>query len=63
MGTDGEYWADGVPKCKCGCRDLIVRISSSVVIDRDKDLTVISEYYDDEQDTDIICRKCKTELK
>jgi len=60
MGTNGEYWADGVPQCECGCTDLIVRLTKQCGIMRNKELNVTSEYYDEGEDEKILCRNCKT---
>jgi hypothetical protein len=37
MGTDGEFFADGVPRCKCGCVNLKILITKpTLFVDREQ---------------------------
>ena len=62
MGTTGEYLADGVEKCECGCTDLIVKKETKMTIKRNNDCNVTNEYDDNSEDFTIMCEKCKEVL-
>lgn len=62
MGSIGEQYADGVPKCKCGSTDIVVETTSYLFVKRDKKLNVKDEFEGDEQDIRITCRDCEEEV-
>ena len=62
MGTIGEYYADGIEKCDCGSTDIIVIITKKMTIKRNKKLEIKEEYTNEEEETEIICKKCRKQL-
>lgn len=67
MGTNGEYYADGVPRCnKCGSANIIVELTTYLFINREEEegeLIITSEWEDGtDHDEKLICKDCKEEL-
>lgn len=65
MTTYGEQMSDGIPKCSCGCTDIVVEMTNYYYIERNKNLEITNEYEgaDFAQDIKITCRKCEKNLE